>query len=996
VLELIGLREDLVAATADAVLEQRAGNDLSAVAVAFPSRRFGFFLRQELARRLDGNFFPPAMYPVKALFDALYRLNFPGVRTLNGLEAAHALFESAQALFPSGMYGAGRPDDFSSFLPWAQKVLEALEEIQSEGGAEDDLDWESYEQFTGLGEYHRPYKEFIQRLPALLQDLRQRLQQRRQATQGMAWRAVADGAESGGLLLPAARAWILSGFNAANACERRLFRFLGGQPGARFILRGDRASLGDPHSPFHLQAETLLALGLDAPPAPAAPAPSLWDGLAGRVSVHPCDGVESQVYFAFRELERICRGRSEDELRRVAVMLPAPGTLIPFVQGAVSRFDQERSPLPFNITLGYPFSRTPMMQLIESLLILVEKWDGGVVAAEDYLALVRHPYVKISGERGGLEPLKRGIHAIEDIISRRNLIRFTVADLELALEATLLERGQEEEAGMTAAIRAEIGAMHARFIPPAPEGVDAFLAFLRRAVASIAGPANRGAHLFLNEYAAEALLALEELAAFAAAHGEALGRAGSAGMAALVRAHFRNRAIGFEGSPLKGIQVMGPLEFRGLSFDEVIVLDALEGVLPGTAKYDPILPADIRAVFKIRDHGDWEKIYAFNFFAMLGASGRAHLFTPRSNEEGRDRERSRFIERIAYEVEKAAGRPLPDSSGVLPFGLGERALRQAEKTPAVRARLEALPLSPSSLATYVSCPLRFYHQEILDLGEREALAGESEGGAIGRIVHQALRRFYDARRDAAALEAVPLAELERELEGLVDAAFRELHFDPRRGLEKIRAWTVKEQLRRFLHQDLARLRENDIRVQGLEAALAMELEVPGRARPATVHGRLDRWEQEGNRLRILDYKTGRDFATAVDADNAPDLSDLARRPDAESLKSLAAFRRRYPGMQLQIYLLLLARESGLGWEDLDAAYVFLRRKEKPMVQGIFRSGGRSSRPLSGGEQARFMESFRSDLGEVLRDLFSRERFLADRSDGAYCAHCPFRLPCGNL
>lgn len=993
-LELIGLREDLVAATAGAVLEQRVGNDLSAVAVVFPSRRFGFFLRRELARRLEGNFFPPAMYPVEALFEALLRLNFPGVRTLNGLEAAHALFESTQAVFPAGMYGAGRPGDFSAFLPWAQKIMDALEEIQAEGGAEEELDWESYEQFTGLGEYHRPYKEFIQRLPALLQDLRRRLQERRQATQGMAWREVAELAESGRLLLPAARSWVLSGFNAANACERRLFRFLGGQPGARFILRGDRAALDDPRSPFHLQAETLLALELDA--APAAPAPPLWDGLADRVAVHPCDGVESQVFFAFRELERICRGRSEEELRRVAVMLPAPATLIPFVQGAVSRFDQERRPLPFNITLGYPFARTPMMQLIESLLAVAERGDGGEIAAEDYLALVRHPYVKISGERGVLEPLKRGIHAIEDIISGRNLTRFTTAGLEQALQARLGEPGRGEEAGMAAAIRAEVSAMHARFIPPAPEGADAFLAFLRRAVASIADPANRGAHLFLNEYAAEALTALEELAAFAAAHGEALGRAGNAGMAALVRAHFRGRAIRFEGSPLKGVQVMGPLEFRGLSFDEVIVLDALEGVLPGTAKYDPILPSDIRAVFKIRDHGDWEKIYAFNFFAMLGATGRAHLFYPRSNEEGRDRERSRFIERIAYEVEKAAGHPLPDLAGVLPFGLGERTTRQAEKTPAVRARLQALSLSPSTLETYVSCPLRFYHQAVLGLQEREELAGESEGGTIGQIVHQALRRFYAARRDAAALEAVPPAELERELDGFVDAAFRELHFDPRRGLERIRAWTVKEQLRRFLREDLRRLRENGICVLGLEATLSMEIEVPGMARPATVRGRLDRWEKEGNRRRILDYKTGRDFAVGVDPGGALDLQDLARRPDAESLEALAAFRGRYPGMQLQIYLMLLARENRLGWEDLDAAYVFLRRKDRPMVQGIFRSRGRASRPLSGEEQARFMEAFQADLGEVLRDLFTRERFLADRSDASYCSHCPFRLPCGNL
>jgi hypothetical protein len=151
-LELIGLQEDLVGRTCARVLENREGNDLSATAVVFPSKRFGFFLRQELAAGMEGNFFPPAMFPVEAFFETLFRLNFPGIRILDELEAAHALYESAQAVFASGMYGSRRIGDFSSFLPWAQKVLAALEEIQSEGGETEGINWESYCEFTKLGD----------------------------------------------------------------------------------------------------------------------------------------------------------------------------------------------------------------------------------------------------------------------------------------------------------------------------------------------------------------------------------------------------------------------------------------------------------------------------------------------------------------------------------------------------------------------------------------------------------------------------------------------------------------------------------------------------------------------------------------------------------------------------------------------------------------------------------------------------------------------------
>ena len=105
------------------------------------------------------------------------------------------------------------------------------------------------------------------------------------------------------------------------------------------------------------------------------------------MTLHPCDGVESEVFHAFRMLEEICRGRDEAALRKVAVLLPSSPTLIPFVQGAVSRFDQEKNPLPFNITLGYPLERTPMMQLIDSMLAVLENTDDDRIEADDYLQL---------------------------------------------------------------------------------------------------------------------------------------------------------------------------------------------------------------------------------------------------------------------------------------------------------------------------------------------------------------------------------------------------------------------------------------------------------------------------------------------------------------------------------------------------------------------------------------------------------------------------------
>lgn len=992
-LELIGLQESLVERTCARILENRENNDLSATAVVFPSRRFGFFLRQDLAAAVNGNFFPPALFPIEAFFESLFSLNYHGQRILDELEAAHAVFESADFVFRDGMYGSRRITDFASFLPWAQKILNALEEILTEGGRIDRIDFAQYKEFAGLGDYHRSYKEFILKIPDLLADLGRRLGSRQQATRGMASRMVADLAEKGDLAIPLARHWIFSGFNAMNACESKLFSFFLKKHGADLILRTDPTGLDDPLSPFQLQAKTIDGLGL---PRPAAFRSGAWDDLADKVTIHPCDGVEGEVYHAFRILEEICRGRDEASLRKVAVLLPSSPSLIPFVQGAVSRFDQDTNRLPFNITLGYPLERTPMMQLIDSLLTILENTEGGMIESGDYLQLIRHPYVKISGGGGDREPLKRGIHLLENIIDGGNLTRVSVAGLEAKLSAEMQRPEHGIASGLAAEIAAQVSGLHQRFIPHGIAAMPPLLAFLQQALESVGSEKNRGSHLFLNEYAAAALDALEELKDFASSHDNAFQGAAVAGLAAMVRSHFRGRTIRFEGSPLQGVQVMGPLEFRGLSFDEIVILDALEGILPGTLKYDPILPADIRAIFGIRDHGDWEVIYAFNFFAMLGSAKRVHVLYPRKGEDGQACERSRFIERIVYAAEKKNRRAPAAAPLSLPFEIQPQELLTVKKNLAIRERLAAIILSPSSLETYVKCPLQFYFGRVLGLKEREEVAPETEGDLIGTIAHEALEALYKKYPAARATKGNGEKALEADLQAFLFDAFRQRNFDPEKGLERIRSWTLLEQLRQFVREDGKRIEQSGIRVEKREKALSTDLEIPGLEQRVGIKGKLDRLEREGDTLRVIDYKTGAPFPPRVRMSETVDLKDLFQRDEKGYFNALAAFRKKYPGMQLQVYLLLLAREQNKGWDELDAAYVFLREKSGRMMQRIFLTGGRDSKSFSADEKRTAMEAFVTDLGEIIRDIHSREFFLPNPGDERHCSYCPFRLPCGNL
>jgi CRISPR/Cas system-associated exonuclease Cas4 (RecB family) len=310
--------------------------------------------------------------------------------------------------------------------------------------------------------------------------------------------------------------------------------------------------------------------------------------------------------------------------------------------------------------------------------------------------------------------------------------------------------------------------------------------------------------------------------------------------------------------------------------------------------------------------------------------------------------------------------------------------------------LAAIILSPSSLETYVKCPLQFYFSSVLGLREREEVASETEGGLIGTIAHEALDALFTKYPEAGAMAGTGGKTLDADLENFLGAAFRKHNFDPEKGLERIRAWTLLEQLRLFVREDGQRSEQNGIQVEKREKTLYSCIEVPWSERPIGIKGRLDRLEREGNLLRVLDYKTGAPFPPRVRMDEALDLKDLFLRNEGDYFDALAAFHKKYPGMQLQIYLMLLARELNKDWDELDAAFVFLREKSGKMIQGIFKTGGRDSSPFTADEKRDAMKAFVNDLGEVVRDIHSRENFLPNPGDERHCSYCPFRLPCGNL
>ncbi len=986
-LKLVKSSEDLVQATVDEIISFNT-RDFSRLSVVTPSKRMLFFIKDRLNSHLKGSYFPPELVTIDQFVFRLFNLNHSGFRMANEMEAVLAIFRTINRGFKDTVYTGGKINPhFPDFFPWALLILKAVEELLIEGEFTDRINREIFQEFTQLGEYHQSYKDFIGKMPLLVEQYKDLLLENKQYSRGVAYKLTASLAEAEALRVPAGQEIVFSGLGALNACEEKILKLIFKTGKARILVRCDPGALHEQTSPFVLVARMLESLNLE--PGPDQVKDLEWNRLSGKVNLYCLPNLETQMIQVVEIMKAIVADCNQpDDLKKIAVVLPDSASLIPFIHGVVSRFSQQQERVPFNISLGYPFRRTPLYQLLIFMMKAAESCnEEGNVFSPDYLNLIRHPYIKLSGNIGNEEePLKRGIHLIEDLINRENLLYFRPENVEDQISRILAE-SEEFSPDLKRDIIAEVKNLHATFLADGTALLPELAEFLKQAVLAVGKYKKH--HLFLEDYVNTAVNTLDQVIGFCREHESDVGQTDFGSMVSLLSYHFSGVHIYFEGSPLKGVQVMGMLESRGLSFDEVIVVDALEGVLPQSFKYDPLLPYDIRRAFGVRCYSQWEILFAYNFFSLLGSAKKAHILWI-DNQEGTEKaEKSRFIERIIYEIEKQGQAAPTIIRKNCKCELPSEELKNVKKNDSIMAKIKKMNFSASALESYVRCPLRFYFSYIVGIEERKELSPDPDTGELGTVVHRVLERFY---RNGHFPEE--FSQLEGQLERMLGEEFSNKGFVGASGIGKIRCWVMVEKLKDFLATDIQRLRKNGIEITGLEKKVFMEMDLPFSTSLIKLKGRIDRIETERGLIRLIDYKTGTPFEPRI-RKKAVDfrLKDLSNLEKPELLTALKEFRYFYESFQLLMYTLMMKPQTD-DYSRIDAAYIFLKPAED-FFRPVFVRGSRPEM-ISIEEKNILMRNFKHNLTEIMADIFLRKTFVANHHNPQYCGYCPFRVACGNI
>ncbi|MDR3113576.1 MAG: hypothetical protein LBU09_04295, partial [Endomicrobium sp.] len=157
-----------------------------------------------------------------------------------------------------------------------------------------------------------------------------------------------------------------------------------------------------------------------------------------------------------------------------------------------------------------------------------------------------------------------------------------------------------------------------------------------------------------------------------------------------------NIHLSLPGSPLKGLQILGLLEARSLSFENVFIVSMTDSSLPASKKESPLIPKDIMFSLGIEMAGKELEIQEYHFHRIISGAKKVGLIYPQNSKE----ERSRFIEKLIWKKqfsEKSLD-ALKVKSLIMPeISAKKEEKRKYKKTAAIKSFLRNLKYSHSKI-----------------------------------------------------------------------------------------------------------------------------------------------------------------------------------------------------------------------------------------------------------------------------------------------------------
>ena len=877
----------------EAVAARYAGRkSLERTCFVFPNRRSGTFFKRYLGIRAKEPIFVPHVLTIDELFARIAQRE----ETKEKPRLLYILYQEYIRLMPRPE--GTEPESFDQFVFWGDMLLNDFDDIDkykveakkllvnlrdykalsADRSFLTPVQCEAFDAFCGSF-YNSENKDDwndsnlppegsrskFARLWNILYDLYVNFQARLQAEglayPGMIYRSVADSLREDVTILPQYDSFVFVGLNALNACEKALLKHLHKAGRAEFHWDYEGPMVTDENNPagrFIRENREFLPSSMSL----NCPATKLEEQHFEIIRI------PSTVGQTRKAMEILSTLTPED----TAVILPDENLLFPMLGSVPASIPD------VNVTMGYSLaasSGNTLFQLLERLQQNRRERDGGICFYHrDVVDLLEHPYIDAATEKETIQVLK------QDIL-KGNKIFVPASDLEKGGVLNLIFKPVLATGLLPEYLKQIIITLQETQPPVERE----FLSHFHKAVSELAG-----AGLDLDNLLPKTWYRL--LAQYIA----------------LVK-------IPFEGEPLKGLQIMGPLETRALDFQNVIMLSVGEGTFPSRNVSNSFIPYILRKGFGLPTYEQHDAMAAYYFYRSICRASNIYLLYDSRTEGMKTGEESRFIKQLRYLYKAQL------SEKVATFSINRSAvdnpLVHIEKSTDVLQQLKERfmgnnpprSFSASSLNTYLDCPLRFYYSYVMGIKEQEEVTEDVDANLFGTIFHEVMEFLYK-----------PLSRLGRDLtpddlseqrlfgaacsglENLVRKVFAKHDIREIAGENLIRKDLIVKMVRQVVKVDRKQAAQHSFRILATEGEEDCIWTLPD-GNQVKLSGKMDRLDRVDGRLRIIDYKSGK-----VESDL---MKDNTRKTPEQMVDDLFDFTKgkNRPSIAFQLYFYALLKKD---------------------------------------------------------------------------------------
>ena len=904
--------------------------DFSNLCIVLPNRRAGVFLRDALSKAGDRAIWAPKILSIE---DFIFQLS--GYIKVDQITLLFSFYEVYKK-------HVSEPQPLEMFANWATTFLSDINEVDINLVDAEDI----FNQLTSveriakwnpdgseITELQQKHLKFVESFSGLYSAVKTQLDSENKAYQGMAFRKVAEHAES---LLKSCewdKVWF-AGFNALTVSEEAIIQVFQENEKARLFWDMDSFYANDPihEAGFYIRKyqQGRGQLKLDSE---INWNQNYFTNEPKEIHVIAAQRSVAQAEAAASILSKKLENSQSDTLSNTAVILNDEKVLVPLLSSLPTQLTG------VNITMGYGLRYSQSVVFIDKIFQLYSSITEGAFYHKHLMSVLSDGIYLSVAKVDVSEVKKRLIKQKKAYLSKEDLADAEFDKLLFGLNDV---------------------------------SVPSFLEHLKKVVCFIRNQWAGSSHVLELKFLSlleRMLVRLSDL------QGEFGGVDSLKTLQVFWRQLTNNQSLDFVGEPIGGLQIMGMLETRNLDFEELIILGVNEGSLPSNAHTPSNFTFDVRRVFGLACQNERDAVTAYHFYRLIQRAKKVYLVYDQDTTSFGGGEVSRYVQQLQNEK--------PTNISIKTWGV-EQKLPKSELAHEIsilkgKEELDKLNMlgqrgfSPSALNTYRSCSLKFYFRYVADFKEENKLNEDVDYATFGTAVHDTLDVLYQptvgkplAEKDLVQMTKEMEPELTRQFANQVSAS------KLNHGKNLLAYEVAKTYVKRVLDYDLRAVKAGKtVTPKELEGELCANLSVKSgdKTYDVRIKGIADRIDQlSDGTVRVIDYKTGSFDKTTI----------IKNETALEANKADNAF-------QLLMYGLMYKAENP-SQNEIQPTVFFLRAKEIESPIGVVLE----KQELSSEEQVEFTKS---KVTEVLSEMFDQELHFEQTEKTDNCAYCDFKHVC---